>query len=105
MAYVPVVGWLYALLLQRKNAYVVFHAKQAMGLVLFLLAVLAGWAVVGWLLGWVPYGFIISTALFVLVAAATVFAALTLIIGIANALAGRVALLPIFGRQAHRLPL
>jgi uncharacterized membrane protein len=105
IAYVPVVGWLYAFLLQRKNVFARFHARQSLGLFLFLLAVFVGWAVVGWLLGWLPYGFLFTTALFALVVVAGVFSVFAWVSGVLNAAQGRVTLLPIFGKRANKLPL
>ncbi len=105
ITYIPVVGWLYAFLLQRNNAFVRFHARQSFGLFLFLLAIFVGWVVVGWLVGWLPYGFILTTALFALVVVTGVFSVVTWVSGILNAAQGRVTLLPIFGKRANKLPL
>ena len=105
ITYIPVVGWLYGFLLQRGNAYVRFHARQSVGLFLFLLGVLAGWAVLAWLLGWVPFGAIFSTALFAIVLVAWVAGLISWVNGILNAAQGRVVLLPVFGKRANSLPL
>ena len=105
IAYVPVIGWLYGLLLMRRNAFVHFHAKQSLGLFLFLALIFAAWMVVGWLLAWLPYGFLMGVVLFALVVAAAIFGVIVLIIGLSNALRGRIALLPVFGRRANQLPL
>ena len=104
-AYVPVVGWLYALMLQRSNPLAVFHARQAIGLVLFIAAVFVAWIVVGWLLAWLPYGIIFSSAAFALVLGAFIFGAIALLVVLLNAARGRVAYLPIVGKLANRLPL
>ncbi len=103
LAYVPIIGWLYVLLARRKDAFAVFHLKQGIGLVVFLIATFIGWSAIAWLSGWIPYTFIISNALFALVIVAYVFGVFAWIIGIANAIRGRVALLPIFGRTANRV--
>jgi uncharacterized membrane protein len=105
ITYIPVIGWLYGLLLQRRNAYVRFHARQSLGVFLFMLIIFVGWAVLAWLLGWIPYGAIISTALFAIVVVAIVTALISWVNGILNAIQGRVALLPIFGKRANSLPL
>lgn len=105
IAYIPVVGWLYVLLMQRRDAFAVFHLRQSIGLVAFLLVVFAGWVIVAWLLGWIPYAFILSNALFALVIAAYAFGVVIWITGMVNAARGRVALLPIFGRVAHQVRL
>jgi uncharacterized membrane protein len=105
IAYIPVVGWLYVLLARRQDAFATFHLKQSIGLIVFLIATFAGWAVIAWLLGWIPHAFIFANALFALVIAAYVFGFFAWIAGILNAARGRVALLPIFGRMANRVRL
>jgi len=105
IAYIPVLGWLYGLLIARRNDFVRFHAKQSLGLFLFLVLTFVAWAVVAWLLTWLPYGFLLGNVLFALVVAALIYSVFALIAGILNALRGRVALLPIFGWRANQLPL
>jgi uncharacterized membrane protein len=100
----PVVGWVYALVAHRKNSFVVFHAKQAIGLVLFLVLVFAGWAVAGYLLAMIPYLAIIASVMFTLVIAAFIFGLVAWIMGMLNALRGIIAFLPIFGHKANTLP-
>ena len=46
-----------------------------------------------------------GVVLFALVVAATIFGVIVLIIGLSNALRGRIVLLPVFGRRANQLPL
>ena len=48
IAYIPVVGWLYVYLLQRKNPLAVFHLRQSVGLFLFLVGIFVGWAVIAY---------------------------------------------------------
>ncbi len=105
IAYLPVIGWIYVLILQRKDPFAMFHARQSIGLFLFWIATLLAWVVVGWLLAWIPYGAIFSVALFALVIAAFIFGVVTWIIGLVAALQGRVTLLPIFGGFANRLQI
>ena len=104
IAYIPVIGWLYAFLLQRNNVFARFHARQSLGLFLFVFGIFVGWVVVAWGLGWIPYGVILSTALFALVVVAGVFGLFAWVGGILNAAQGRVALLPMFGKRANNLP-
>ncbi len=47
IAYIPVIGWLYVYCFQRKNPLAVFHLRQSVGLVLFLIGTLVVWAIVG----------------------------------------------------------
>jgi uncharacterized membrane protein len=105
LAYVPVVGWLYVLLFQRKNLVALFHLRQSIGLFLFLVGTFAGWAVIAWLLAWIPYMDILAIALFAIVIAAYLYGAVAWILGLINALRSRLAPLPLFGRWANRLPI
>ncbi|MBN1284617.1 MAG: hypothetical protein JXB47_04395 [Anaerolineae bacterium] len=102
---VPVVGWLYVFFFQRKNTLAVYHLRQAVGLFLFLVGVLVGWAVVAWVLAWIPYMVVLSMALFTLVIAACLYGVVAWILGLVNALQERAAPLPWFGRWADRLPI
>ena len=102
---IPVIGWLYVLLFQRKNAAAMFHLRQSIGLCLFLVATMVGWAVVAWLLAWIPYMAAVSAALFTIVIAAYLYGFVAWILGLVNALRNRVALLPWLGPWANRLPI
>ncbi len=103
LSYLPVIGWLIAGVAGRRTAFVVFHLRQAIGLIAFLIAIFLAWVVVTWLLSWIPYGFLVGNALFPLVVASYLYGAVALIIGVVSALAGRATLLPIFGAFANRL--
>lgn len=106
IGYVPLVGWLIAPLLGKGNAFVRFHLRQSIGLVAFLAAVWVGWALISFVVAaLLPYGFVVMNLLFALVIAAVLFAVVALVGGLSNALRGRVALLPIFGATANRMPL
>ena len=102
---IPIVGWLYVYLFQRANTLALFHLRQAIGLVLFLIGALIAWIVVGWLLAWIPYVAVFSVALFTLVIVAYIFGALAWLMGMANALQNKTVPLPIFGQWASRLPI
>jgi len=104
-AYFPVIGWIYAYVSRRNDVFVRFHLRQSIGLFLFLAAVALGWIAVGWLIAWIPYMFIFSIALFGLLIAAAVFAIIVSLVGMSNALEGRMLCLPIFGRYANNLRL
>jgi uncharacterized membrane protein len=103
VAYLPVVGWLYVLLTQRRNALAMFHLRQAIGLVAFLVAILAGWVVIAWLFAWIPFLLPVSVALFALVTAAYLFGAALWVLGAVNAARGRAVMLPVFGAWASRI--
>ncbi len=101
----PVIGWVYAIFTQRKNAFVMFHTKQAIGLIGFILAVFAAWAAVGYVFAYIPYLFLVSVILFTLVIAAYIYALFAWISGMVSALRGEVKLLPLFGKYANNIPL
>ena len=101
----PVVGWLYVFFFQRKNSLALYHLRQAIGLVVFLIVTLIAWGVVGWLLAWIPYLNILSIALFALVISAYLFGIVAWLFGIYYALSDRESPLPLFVRLASRLPI
>src|SRR5512147_16398 len=98
----PVVGWLYVFLFQRQNRLAMYHVRQSISLFLCLVVVLAGWAVVAWILAWVPYLAVISIALFAVVIAAYFFGVVAWILGMINAFRNRLAPVPLFGGFANR---
>lgn len=102
---VPVAGWLYVFFFQRHNALAMYHLRQVIGLLLFLVGVLAGWAVVGWVLAWIPFMGVLAMALFTLVIAAYLFGVVAWLWGLINALSKRAAPLPVFGQWASHLPI
>jgi len=102
---IPIVGWVYVLVFQRKNAFAVYHARQAIGLGLILIATFIGWVVVAWVLAWIPYMSVFSVALFGLVIGIYFFGFIAWIIGLINALTNRSTPLPGFGKWANRLPI
>lgn len=105
LAYLPVVGWVYVLLFQQENDLAKFHLRQSIGVFVFLLASFAVWAVVTWMLSWIPFGFLIGVVLFTLVITAVVLGVVAWVMGIIYAWRGRVAYLPIFGKAASRIAL
>jgi uncharacterized membrane protein len=105
LAYIPVIGWLFVLFFQRKNELAIFHVRQSIGLVVFLVGVFLAWAVVAWILAWIPLMAIIGIALFTVVIAAILFGAVALVMGLLNALRNRFTPLPLFGQWANRLPI
>jgi uncharacterized membrane protein len=102
---IPVIGWLYVFFFQRKNTLAVYHLRQSIGLFLFLVATLAGWAVIAWVLAWIPYMAVLGIALFTIVIAAYLYGVVAWILGMINALRNRLAPLPLFGQWANRLPI
>jgi len=105
IAYIPVIGWLYVFLTQRKSPLALYHLRQSIGLFVFLIAVLVIWMVVAWLLAWIPYMAIVSAALFTLVIVAYFYGVIAWVLGLIKALRSEVTPLPVFGRWADRLPI
>ncbi len=105
IAYLPVIGWVYAYFAQRKNQLVMFHLKQSLSLFAVLIAVFVLWGVVAWVLMWIPIGVVFSMALFALVIAALFVGAIAWVIGIINALRGLMKDIPMFNVWVKRLPI
>ena len=101
----PVLGWLYVIFFQRRNSLAMYHLRQAIGLVVFLVVTLIVWGVVGWLLAWIPFLDVLSIALFALVVGAYFYGIVAWLFGIYYALSERESPLPLFGRLASRLPI
>ena len=101
----PVIGWLYIGLFQRKNSFAMFHLRQSMGIFIVLVFVFIGWIVVGWVIALIPFVFILSVSLFTLVMVVAFAGVYAWIVGIGNVLHARMAFVPIFGRWANRLPI
>jgi uncharacterized membrane protein len=102
---VPVLGWLYVFFFQRKNSLAIYHLRQSIGLFLFLVATLVGWAMVGWILAWIPFLAVLSIALFSIVIVAYFYGIVAWILGMSNAFSARETPLPLFGHWANRLPI
>jgi hypothetical protein len=105
LGYIPVLGWLYVLLTQRDNKLAVFHVRQAVGLTLFLILLVAAWALIAFAISWIPYGFLVANMLFALVIAGYIFGVIALIAGIRSASGGKPLILPIVGKRALKLPI
>ena len=103
LAYIPVIGWIYVLLVKRQDPLPMFHVRQSIGLFIFLAASFAAWVVLTWVLGWIPFGFMIGIALFTMIITAFFFGIVTWVVGIVHALQGRMVLLPIFGKMANSI--
>jgi uncharacterized membrane protein len=101
--FLPILGWIYVGLFQRQNRLAVFHLKQAISLVLFLIAAFAGWAIIGFLIALIPFGALLSVILFAFVMMALFAGAVLWVIGMVNALRGRMDNLPLVGGWARRL--
>ena len=101
----PAVGWLYVGMFRRKDAFAMYHLRQAIALLFALLIVAAAWAAAAWVIAWIPYGFVFSMALFALVIAAALGIGVAWVIGMVNALRGLKKPVPFTGGLAGRAPL
>ncbi len=102
----PILGWLYVLLFQRRDKFAVYHAKQALALTLTALGVPVAWAVVAWAMAWFPLvGPVVAAALFALVILTYVLLVVIWIIGMVYALRAKMKPIPIIGGWAERIPI
>jgi uncharacterized membrane protein len=100
----PLIGPVLAIGMQRRSAFTLYHACQALALLGGAVVVPALWTVLGWLAAWVPLvGPVVTMASFSLVVAALMMAVVAWLLGIANVLRGRMAPLPVFGAWGERL--
>ena len=102
---IPIIGWLYVYSFQRRNTLAMYHLRQSIGLFLFLAAMMAGWAVIAWVLAWIPYMGALGAGLFTIVIAAYLFGIVAWMLGLINALRNRATPLLGFGQWANRLPI
>ncbi len=105
IGYIPVLGWIYVFFVQRKDPFATFHLRQSLGLVLSMLGIFLLWAVVAWIITWIPYGDVFAVAVFSLVLVAWVAGAIAWLVGVVNALRGLMNGVPLFGSWASRLPI
>jgi uncharacterized membrane protein len=97
-------GALFVLLARRDDPFAVYHARQSLRLAIIGLAAVPLWAVVAWLLAWIPLiGGMLGVFLFALVIAIFVGVLISWVAGMIYSLKGQVRPLPLFGaRSAHR---
>ena len=100
----PILGWLYVLLFQRKDEFAVYHAKQSMVLTITAVGAPAAWVVVAWIVSWLSLaGPIIAVALFALVILTYVFLAVDWVIGMVYVLQAKMEPVPVVGGWAERV--
>ena len=99
----PVIGWLIAFLFRRQDKLAMYHTKQSITLFIAAIAFPLAWAIVGYLLSFIPYiGFMMAVILFALVIVAEITFIIIWIMGMVYALQGKVSPLPIVGAWASR---
>ena len=103
---VPVFGWLYVLLFERKDEFAVYHARQSMVLTITAVVTPLIWAVAAWVLAWVPLvGSLLAAFLFALVILIYLFLVAVWIVGMVNALRALAKPLPVVGEWAERISI
>ena len=98
-------GALFVLLARRDDPFAVYHARQSLRLAIIGIAAPLVWAVVAWILAWIPLaGGMLAVALFALVIATYVGIIISWIAGMIYSLKGQVRPLPLFGTRTIRRP-
>ncbi len=104
--FVPILGWLYVLLFRREDKFATYHAKQSLGLTIVGVAAPVVWAVVAWIIAWIPTaGPLIAVSLFGLVILTYLFLAVAWVLGMVYALQARIEPMPIVGGWAEQIPV
>ncbi len=102
---VPVLGWLYILIAERKDRFSRYHAKQSLVLTLALVGAVLVWLVLAWVLTWLPFvGPIIAAFSFTLVALVWVVVVVDWIVGMVYALRVEMKPVPLLGGWGEKLP-
>lgn len=99
-------GWLFVFLFQRKNEFVVYHAKQSLLLNMLAVCTPAVWAIVAWFISWIPFlGPVVAVTLFTLVIAVYILLIVAWVTGIVYALRAEAKPVVFVGGWAERLPI
>jgi uncharacterized membrane protein len=103
---VPILGPLFVFITNRDNEFAVFHARQSLTLTAFAIGTPIGWAVISWVLLWIPTaGPLLAAPGFSMVILIYIFLGVVWIVGMANALRVEQKPLPIIGRWANWIPV
>ena len=96
-------GALFVLLARRDDPFAVYHARQSLRLAIIGIAAPLIWAVMAWILAWIPLiGGMLGVVLFALVIATYVGVLISWIAGMIYSLKGQVRPLPLFGVRSTR---
>ncbi len=96
-------GALFVLLARRDDAFAVYHARQSLRLAIIAVAAPLIWALVAWMLAWIPLvGGMLGVVLFALVIATYVGVLISWIAGMIYSLRGQVRPIPLFGARSTR---
>jgi uncharacterized membrane protein len=98
-----VIGAVFVLLFRRNDQFAVYHAKQSLGLIVLAGVIFLVWAVVGWVISWIPFiGFIFAMAMFALVIAAYIAITISWFLGMKYALGEQMQPVPMVGGLIQR---
>ena len=96
-------GALFVLLARRDDLFAVYHARQSLRLAIIGIAAPLIWAVVAWMLAWIPLiGGMLGVILFALLIAIYVGILISWIAGMIYSLKGQVRPMPLFGTRSTR---
>jgi uncharacterized membrane protein len=96
-------GALFVLLARQDDLFALYHARQSLRLSIIGIAAPLVWAVVAWILAWIPLiGGMLGVILFALVIATYVGVLISWIAGMIYSLKGQVRPLPLFGTRSTR---
>jgi uncharacterized membrane protein len=96
-------GALFVLLARRDDLFAVYHARQSLRLAIIGIAAPLIWAVVAWMLAWIPLvGGMLGVVLFALVIATYAGILISWIAGMIYSLKGQVRPMPLFGTRSPR---
>ena len=102
----PVLGWLYVLVFHRKDEFAVYHAKQSLVITITAIGAPMVWAVVAWVIAWIPLvGPVVAAALFALVMLTYIVLVATWIVGLVYVSRAKMKPIPVVGGWAERLPV
>jgi uncharacterized membrane protein len=98
-------GALFVLLARREDQFAVYHARQSLTLAIIGIVSPLIWAIVAWLLAWIPtFGAMLGVILFALVIATYFGILFSWIAGMIYSLKGQVRPLPLFGTRSTPRP-
>jgi uncharacterized membrane protein len=96
-------GALFVLLARGDDMFAVYHARQSLRLAIIGIAAPLIWAMIAWLLAWIPVvGGMLGVILFALVIAIYMGIAISWIAGMIYSLKGQVRPMPLFGPRSKR---
>ena len=101
---IPVLGSVVVFLVGRKNLFALYHACQAFALAMMVILLPVVWALISWVVAWVPLaGPTISAATFSIVMAGVLTFLILTVVGISKALGANVSPLFLVGKWGERL--